>query len=104
MHIELAAKRDEVAELCRRYGVKRLEVFGSGARSADFDPARSDFDFLVEFAPAVSGDIATFMNFQEALQNLLTRPVDLVARRSVDRSANYIRRRAILRDIETLYG
>src|SRR5438876_87045 len=40
--------RDEIAELCRKYRVQRLESFGSAARG-DFDPNRSDLDFLVEF-------------------------------------------------------
>lgn len=44
---ELAQRREELAELCRRFGVRRLEVFGSAATGA-FD-AESDFDFLVEF-------------------------------------------------------
>ena len=44
------ARREEVAELCRRFHVRRLEVFGSAARG-DFDPERSDVDFLVEFDP-----------------------------------------------------
>ena len=41
---------EKIAELCRKHGVKRLELFGSAARD-DFDPARSDVDFMVEFFP-----------------------------------------------------
>ena len=51
MHAAIADKREELAELCRRYGVARLEVFGSAARGVDFDPEASDADFLVEFDP-----------------------------------------------------
>ena len=40
--------RSEVIDLCRRYGVRRLELFGSAATGA-FEPERSDLDFLVEF-------------------------------------------------------
>ena len=46
MHATIADKKDELAELCRRYRVSRLEVFGSAARGADFDPDTSDADFL----------------------------------------------------------
>ena len=48
MHTAVASKRETLAELCRRFHVRRLEVFGSAARGDDFDPDRSDADF---FAP-----------------------------------------------------
>ena len=41
--------RHDIAELCRRFHVNRLEVFGSAARGSDFDPARSDVDLLVSY-------------------------------------------------------
>jgi uncharacterized protein len=41
MHTAVSAKREELAELCRRFRVRRLEVFGSAAREQDFDPQRS---------------------------------------------------------------
>ena len=55
MHPALSAHRAAVAALCRLSGVKRLELFGSAARD-DFDPGRSDFDFLVEFDDSDQGD------------------------------------------------
>jgi predicted nucleotidyltransferase len=51
MHSLIAAQRSAIADVCRRYQVRRLDVFGSAARGTDFDPERSDADFLVEFAP-----------------------------------------------------
>ena len=103
MHPVIATKREQLIELCRRFGVKRLEVFGSAARASDFDPGRSDADFLVEF-PANSTDVAAFLDFNDALEALLGRPVDLVMRSAVEKSQNYIRRQAILRDAEAVYG
>jgi predicted nucleotidyltransferase len=41
-------KRNDLAELCRQFGVKRLELFGS-ANTPVFNSGRSDLDFLVEF-------------------------------------------------------
>lgn len=52
MHPLIDQKRIEIAHICQRLGIEKLEVFGSAARGADFDPVRSDADFLVEFAPA----------------------------------------------------
>ena len=53
MHPAIAQYRAGIAAICQRYGIRRLEVFGSAARASDFDPAHSDADFLVEFAPGV---------------------------------------------------
>ena len=47
----IGARRDEIAELCRRFHIRRLEVFGSAARETDFDPDRSDIDLLVTYEP-----------------------------------------------------
>lgn len=71
-------KRAEVAELCRRKQVRRLEIFGSAARD-DFDPSRSDLDFLVEFEPKspVRG-LDAYFGLKEELEALFGRPVDLV--------------------------
>ena len=44
----IANHSDELAEICRRHHVKRLEVFGSAA-SDNFDPEKSDIDFLVDY-------------------------------------------------------
>lgn len=99
----IAEKRADLASLCRRYGVARLEVFGSAARAADFDPARSDVDFLVELAPPAD-DLARWLDLGEALEALLGRPVDLIDRRTVETSRNYIRRRSILADAEIVYA
>jgi predicted nucleotidyltransferase len=51
MHAAVSGKRDAVAEFCRRFRVKRPEVFGSAARGTDFNPQHGDADFLIEFEP-----------------------------------------------------
>ena len=101
---DIAEKREALAELCRRYGVERLEVFGSAARGTDFDRDRSDADFLVTFTPSARNDLAAFADLKEALERLLRRPVDLVEREAIETSRNFIRRRAILTEAETVYG
>jgi uncharacterized protein len=103
MHADIADKRQDLA-LCRRFGVAQLEVFGSASRGADFKPERSDVDFLVTFMPAVRNDLAAFVDFKEALEALLRRPVDLVEHEAVEASRNCIRRRRILAEAETVYG
>jgi len=104
MHADIDNNRDALAAICRRYGVARLEVFGSAARTADFDPNRSDADFLVTLETAARNDLAAFADLKEALEGLLGRPVDLVEREALEASRNFIRRRAILKEAETIYG
>ena len=79
MHAAIADKKEELAELCRRYDVARLEVFGSAARGTDFDPQSSDADFLVEFHLGKSQtSFDHYFDFADALRSILGRPVDLV--------------------------
>jgi uncharacterized protein len=104
MHADIAEKRDALVALCRRYGVARLEVFGSAARSIGFDPGSSDADFLVTFTAAARNDLAAFADFKEAMERLLGRRIDLVERAAVEASRNFIRRRTILKEAEAVYG
>jgi predicted nucleotidyltransferase len=79
MHAAIAEHHDRIAALCRQFGVTRLEAFGSAARAADFDPAKSDVDFLVRFAPRAGlSPLRQYFGFAEALEGLLGRPVDLI--------------------------
>ena len=52
MHFLVEDKHQDIDAICRRFDVRRLEVFGSAARGVDFQPDISDVDFLVEFDPA----------------------------------------------------
>ena len=102
MHTAIADKREELAELCRRYDVVRLEIFGSAARGTDFDPQTSDADFLVEFNP--DSGLASFDQFfdlAEALRDTLGRPVDLVESGAID---NPYLRATIDRSRELVYA
>jgi uncharacterized protein len=69
----------EVRSLCRRFHVRRLELFGSAVRG-DFDPARSDLDFLVEFDRTCPDalSLGAYFGLKESLEGLFHRPVDLV--------------------------
>jgi predicted nucleotidyltransferase len=103
MHAEILRHRETLAALCRRHGVARLDVFGSAARSVDFDPARSDVDLLVEFAPSTPRRLAALLDFEAEAGRVLARPVEVVDRRAIEESENYIRRRRILAEAEALF-
>ena len=77
-------RRSDIAALCRRFHVNRLEVFGSAARGLDFDPARSDVDLLVTYLPGYQPGIAAHQDLHDALEDLLGRPVDLVMEAAVE--------------------
>jgi uncharacterized protein len=72
------AKLPALRALCRRFGVRRLDLFGSAA-TGRFDPARSDLDFLVEFEKPPSGGFSSdYFKLLEALEMLFQRKVDLL--------------------------
>ena len=97
----IETRRGELAALCRRFHVRRLEVFGSAA-AADFDPSRSDVDLLVEFQPGSAlKALHQYFGLKEALEALLGRSVDLVVASAVKNP--YIRR-SIEQTRETLYA
>ncbi|MGA7540726.1 MAG: nucleotidyltransferase domain-containing protein [Steroidobacteraceae bacterium] len=73
---------EEIGRLCRHYGVRKLELFGSILRQ-DFDPEHSDVDLLVEFEPRVANSFANFLDLKEALERVLGRRVDLVELRAI---------------------
>lgn len=77
-------KRTALAELCHRYGVERLYVFGSAVQGR-FDARCSDLDFLVSFADREpTGEYADrYLGFADDLERLFGRPVDLVTEQSI---------------------
>ena len=92
---------ERVAEFCRKWKVTELALFGSVLRD-DFGP-NSDIDVLVSFASDAQWGLFDEARMEEELAALLGYPVDLVSRRAVERSENWIRRRAILASAESLY-
>ena len=75
---EIQQYREQIAALCRSHGVRRLELIGSGARG-DFDPARSDLDFLVEFQDEALSQLSKrYFGVLFGLEDLLKRKIDLI--------------------------
>ena len=79
-----AIHQPAIETLCRQFGVRKLEVFGSATTDL-FDPQRSDIDFLVEFEPDYNLGpwMKNYFALQDALSEVLQRPVDLVFADSV---------------------
>jgi predicted nucleotidyltransferase len=101
MALGIDLPREEIADFCRRWRITELAIFGSALRD-DFRPD-SDVDVLVTFEPGVHRDFGHWLDMTRELETLLGRRVDLVERRLVERSKNYIRRKHILSHLERIY-
>lgn len=78
MNVLIEERRRQIVDLCRRHSVRRLAVFGSAVRT-DFDPVRSDLDFVVDFEPMPpSGHADAYFGLLADLETLFGRRVDLV--------------------------
>ncbi len=102
MHPTISEKREELIAVCQRFHVLRLDIFGSAARGSDFDPSRSDTDFLVGFDPLAKTD--PYLDLKDAFESVLGRKVDLIDRRAIETSRNYLLRRSILEQAEPVYA
>lgn len=91
-----------ISDVCRKHDVEELSLFGSVLRD-DFEPD-SDLDFLVVFKDNDAGPwMSKFMDLEEELSQVLGRRVDVVDKRGVEQSENYIRRRHILSSARVIY-
>lgn len=75
--------RAQVLDLCRRYDVRRLDIIGSALRD-DFDPDKSDLDFVVEFNNFnVDNAADRYLGLMVDLEDVFSRKIDLVSYRAI---------------------
>ncbi len=87
--------------MCRKYRVQRLDLFGSAVRP-DYDPERSDLDFVVSFEPMGPAEYATaYLGLRDALERLFGRPVDLITEAAL---VNPYLRRTVDAERRTLFA
>lgn len=70
-------------QLCRRFHVRRLSLFGSVA-TGHADAKSSDVDLLVEFLDGTTERFDAYFDLKEELERLLGRPVDLVSPKALE--------------------
>lgn len=92
MKIEIP--REQITEFCERWKITEFALFGSVLRE-DFGP-ESDIDVLVTFDPNASWSLFDLVRMDEEAAAIFGRKVDLVERRLVEESDNYLRRDGIL--------
>jgi predicted nucleotidyltransferase len=101
MSAHIFLNREQIAEFCQRWRITELALFGSVLR-ADFRPD-SDVDVLVSFASDAHWTLFDMVHMQNEMSQILGREVDLVSRRGLEASRNYLRRDAILSSAEVVH-
>ena len=99
--VQINIPKGKIEEFCRKWKITEFALFGSVLRE-DFR-SDSDIDVLVTFAPDTDYSLFDVIHAQDELKEILGREVDLVERKAVERSENYIRRKHILNSLLPVY-
>lgn len=102
MRAEIPIPTEQLEDFCRRWKITELRVFGSALR--EYFRADSDLDLLVTFAPDADWSLLNHVAMEEELSGIVGRKVDLVSQRAIERSSNWIRRKAILESAEPYFA
>lgn len=94
--------KDKIAEFCHRWKIQELALFGSVLRE-DFE-ASSDVDVLVTFTDDAEWGLLDHVQMENELEDLFEREVDLISKRAVEQSQNWIRRQEILGTAQILFS
>lgn len=100
--IRIDIPEERIAEFCEKWRIQEFALFGS-VLSDDFKP-NSDLDVLVTFHENTKPTLFDVVRMENELIELFGREVDLVSRRGLEFSRNYLRRHAILSSAETVYA
>ena len=99
IHIDLP--KDKIADFCSKWRVREFSLFGSVLQET-FKPD-SDIDIIVDFDSGVTHSLFDMVTMTDELKAILGRDVDLINRKDIERSRNYIRRKEILSSMEPVY-
>ncbi|MBK8269514.1 MAG: nucleotidyltransferase domain-containing protein [Planctomycetes bacterium] len=97
----ISFERDRIVSFCRKWKISEFAFFGSILRD-DFRPD-SDVDVMVSFEQGARWSLFDLAAMEAELKEVFGRAVDLVERASVEKSENFIRREAVLSNIEAVY-
>jgi predicted nucleotidyltransferase len=87
---------------CIKWKIKKFYFFGSVLR-ADFNPNKSDLDIMVEFKDEAEWNLLDHVEMRDELIKITGRSVDLLTKRSIERSQNTIRKEEILSTAKAIY-
>lgn len=100
--LAIALPEEAIANFCEQWKVEEFYLFGSILRD-DFH-AGSDVDVMVQFAPDACPGLFEFMDMKEALEKICDRKVDLLTKKTIEKSRNWIRRNEILGTARLFYA
>jgi len=99
---KIQISEDQLSSICNKYLIKELSIFGSALRK-DFDED-SDIDLLIEFKPEAAVSLFDLIDVKEDFEKLFGREIDIISKNAIKRSNNYIRKKAILENYNTIYA
>lgn len=99
---DIQIPRNLVQAFCQKWQILELSLFGSVLRD-DFRPD-SDLDVLVSFVPGATWTLLDLVIMQQELETIVHRKVDLIEKRVIENSENWIRRNEILNTAQVFYA
>ena len=100
--LQITISKNILETFCKKWKIKTFYLFGSVLRS-DFNQKESDIDIMVEFFDNAGWTLLDHVEMRDELINITGRPVDLLTKRSIERSQNKIRKEEILRTAKVIY-
>jgi len=98
---ELKISQDELNNICKKYLIKELLLFGSV--NTDKFNDESDIDLLVTFEDNTNYSLFDVVRIQESFEKFFNRSVDLVSKKAIQQSRNTFRRESILNNAKVIY-
>ncbi len=93
---------EELTRFSERWRIREIALFGSALRD-DFRPD-SDIDVLITFDESADWGLFAHVRMQQELEAIFGRPVDLISRRALESSSNWLRRNNIIRSARVIYS
>jgi predicted nucleotidyltransferase len=102
INAKIKVPKSKLISFCQKWKIVEFSIFGSALRS-DFRPD-SDVDVLVSFTSDAHPTLSDMARMTDELKEIFGRDVDLISRRGIETSRNFIRRKAILESAEVIYA
>ena len=99
---KIKVSKIKIVSFCQQWEISEFAIFGSALRS-DFR-SDSDIDVLVSFATDAHPTLSDMARMADELKGIFGREVDLISKRGIENSRNFIRRKAILESAEVIYA
>ena len=102
IRVQIDLPQEKIAEFCKKWKIREFALFGSvlGIKFRD----DSDIDVLVTFDEDAKHTLFDLVHMQDELKDIFGREVDIISRRGIESSRNYLRRNAILNSAEAIYA